>query len=231
MAVLLKWASALLVAMGVGASPSIRYIRFSRAGNGYIGMQEVQVYNTEGVNVALGCGVTAANSMYQGSLSWAVDGAYQYTNSNNDMLVQSTSNNWIEFDLGSALSNLATLNLYVDYTGWKNSDVNWYPGDTITFMNGGRTVVGTHTLPTSWAGTSPLYIVDLVTMAHGFSTSEYANAFRALPYADLSGTPFATSLGFHFSELACAWTCTLTPPCQGYTWSGFSALNYPCCEF
>ena len=192
------------------------------------------MFNAAGVNVALGCGMSAANGIHTGSLSSAVDGAYQYSNNSNDMLVQSTNNNWIEFDLGSALSNLATLTLYVDFLIWQNDDdAAWYPGDTITFMNGGRTVVGTHSLPTSWAGTTPPYIIDLVTIARVvFSVAEISSSFRALPYAALSGAPFATSLGATPTEVGCAWICINTLFCAGYTWSSSKMIaSNPCSLF
>ena len=56
------------------------------------------------------------------------------------------------------------------------------------------------------------------------------NSFRALPNTDLAGSPFSTVFGATPLEYQCAFYCSYTPPCTGYTWSSSSFLaSNPCC--
>ena len=232
MAVLLTWALALLFAVGVVATaPSIRYIRFSRVGTIYLGAQEVQVFDTAGTNVAAGCGVTASGGMYIGSPSMAVNGAWKYDNfPGDDMLINIMPNPWFELDLGVPSTALTMLKLYVNNAGVAG-DLNFYPGDTLTFMDGGRNIVATSVLPASWGGASTMpYVVPLSMLSiwASFSTSLYS----ALSNAALAGTPFAISRGTTPAESNCAFLCYATPLCTGYMWSspGIIASN-PCSLF
>ena len=173
---------------------NVEYIRFSRAGNQqHIGFQEVQVFNVAGNNLAAGCAVTAATAPYQGQLSYAVDGQYQYVNSNNDLLINRYNNNWIELDLQGEYASLNTLKLYVDYFGINedpSQTTNWYPGDTITFMDGARDVQGTVTLPATWYLAPMPYVIDLKTASPTPSSS--ATSSLASPSYTANNAPSGT---------------------------------------
>ena len=192
-------------------------------------MQEVQITNNLGVNVALGCAVSASKNAMgwgQGSINWAVDGSYNPASHGPDMTIEDYGNSWIELDLGSEYSNLGSLNLYVgNYC--LLGDRNWCPGDTVTFMDGERFLLGVQKLPTFGTGVTMPYTIALPSILFVLSST-----FRILPYTDLAGIPFATSLGSTLLEWSCARTCLNTPPCQGYTWAAPAVLaSNPCYLF
>ena len=163
---LLLLAGALSAAGDVVTSLPVRYLRFSRSGTNYIGMQEVEIFNTTGDNVAAGCTVTASNGLHKGSLSMIVNGAWNYSNGNEDVLVGIMANPWIELDLGAPRTTLTTLNLYIDSEGsWGNSD--WWPGNNIFFMDAYRNGVANVDLPASWSGGDGAgmpYVVDIAAL-------------------------------------------------------------------
>ena len=227
----------------------VKYVRFSRGGYNYMGFQEVQIFNAAGTNMAAGCSVTASGGMYQGSPSSAVDGAWSYAHSSNDMLVTQMGSPWIELDLGTPSTTLISLKLYIDYIYFNGDPTNWFPGDTITFFDSNRNGLATWTLPSSWgsSGTMP-YVVDLAALFLPFisptpsttpsttstpttspsntptptntpNPSCLPSAFRLLPGSDLVGDLLSTSFGATPYEHECALICCSTDSCQGYTWA------------
>ena len=249
---LLLLAGALSAAGDVVTSLPVRYLRFSRSGTNYIGMQEVEIFNTTGDNVAAGCTVTASNGLHKGSLSMIVNGAWNYSNGNEDVLVGIMANPWIELDLGAPRTTLTTLNLYIDSEGsWGNSD--WWPGNNIFFMDAYRNGVANVDLPASWSGGDGAgmpYVVDIAALFLPYITptttptptnsptytptntpnpSCLPSSFRLLPGSDLVGDVLSTSLTSAPTEHMCALTCCSTSGCEGYTWSTFLVSNAnPC---
>ena len=131
-------------------------------------MQEVQLLTTSGVNVATGATVTASNTLWTGSLSMIVDGAYQYSNNNNDVLVRSMTSPWIELNLGREFS-VTKLQLYVNNQVWQYGDDNWTPGNNVTLLNDARGVLAVYALPSNggvvsgalWRQTQTPYVINL----------------------------------------------------------------------
>ena len=188
-------------------SVAVQYVKFSREGYNYIGMQEFQLIDSHGVNVMLEGGVATSNVMWFGQPDRTVDGKFTYANNSCDMLVYAMPNPSILFDLGGEHMSLATLKLYPNYNLIVSGSPSESPGDTITFMDSLMNVVFVYYLPTAYRGASHMpYVVDLTALFASPVTSPSASAAptRSLAASASVSPSVAPTVGFRRSPTGTA---------------------------